>query len=222
VTLVCGIDVGSFRTPAYVAWLGDDGAFELETYRPAPDRPLPNGRLPVAYALDAPQGLPLPGRTRRAADREAKTPTSVLPVERGAVPSMPAYAAFVEAGITIFWEARRRGLAAVPGLDCAGPALLETYPRFAIRRLWPDLRAIPSKRKEPARYVAELWPRLRALGLDGPAPKRHDDVDALLCAVAARAWADGTAVEAGEPPRLDETDGVLREGFIVVPRDPWP
>jgi predicted nuclease with RNAse H fold len=213
VTVVCGVDVGSFRTPAYVAWLEGD-AFELESYVPSTGRPLPGDA--AAYALDAPQGLPRPGRTRRAADAAAKTPTSVLPTDRSAISAMAAYGSFVEAGIAIFWESHTRGLARIPGLDGSGAPLLEAYPRFAIRRLWPDL-AIPSKRKEPRRYVAELWPRQRELGLTGPAPSRHDEVDALLCALAARAWLHGRAIEVGEPPELDAAGSVIREGFIVAP-----
>jgi predicted nuclease with RNAse H fold len=218
-TLVCGVDVGSLRTPAHVAWLEED-AFELGTYRPTREQPLPLGRRPAAYALDAPQGLPLGDRSRRAADRDAKTPTSVLPTARADVALMRAYGPFVDAGITIFWEAQRNGLAAIPGLKGSGPTLLETYPRFVIRRLWPDLRPIPSKRKAPRVFVAELWARLQALGLRGPEPERHDQIDALLCALAGRSWASGEAVEVGEPPRA-EAD-VLREGFIVAPRDPAP
>jgi hypothetical protein len=123
----------------------------------------------------------------------------------------------VEAALTIFWEAHTRTLARIPGLAGAGPALLETYPRFTIRSLWPAL-AIPSKRREPRRYVDELWPRLQGLGLDGPAPTRHDEVDALLCAIAASAWLERRAVEVGEPPELDAPGSVVREGFIVAPR----
>jgi predicted nuclease with RNAse H fold len=217
VTLVCGVDVGSLRTPAYVAWLDGD-TFETEPYVPSAEQPLPARYAAEAFALDAPQSLPRLGRTRRAADAAAKTPTSVLPQDRDAVRSMAAYGAFVDASLTIFWEAHTRALARIPGLAGSGPPLLETYPRFVIRTLWPDLgREIPSKRKEPRRYVDELWARLRGLGLAGPAPVRHDEVDALLCALAARAWTGGKAVEVGEPPELDSAASVVREGFIVVP-----
>jgi predicted nuclease with RNAse H fold len=218
-TLVCGVDVGSLKTPAYIAWLEGD-AFELDTYQPTREQPLPLGRRPAVFELDAPQSLPLQGRSRRAADRDAKTPTSVLPTAHADVALMRAYGPFVDAGITIFWEAQRNGLAAIPGLTGSGPTLLETYPRFVIRRLWPDLRPIPSKRKAPRAYVAELWARLQALGLRGPEPERHDHIDALLCALAGKSWALDEAVEVGEPPRADVD--VLREGFIVAPRGPRP
>jgi predicted nuclease with RNAse H fold len=150
VTLVCGVDVGSLKTPAYVAWLEED-AFELGTYQPTREQPLPLGRRPAVFALDALQSLPLEGRSRRAADRDAKTPTSVLPTARADVALMRAYGPFVDAGITIFWEAQRNGLAVIPGLTGSGPALLETYPRFVIRRLWPDLRPSRPSERHPAR-----------------------------------------------------------------------
>ena len=220
-TLVCGVDVGSLRTPAHLAWLEGD-AFELGSYQPTLEHPLPGGREPAAFALDAPQGLPVEGRSRRAADREAKTPTSVLPTSRDGVALMRAYGPFVEAGLSLFWEARRRGLAVVPGLGGSGPILLESYPRFVIRQLWPELRPIPSKRKAAVDYVAELWARLRALGLAGRRPRRHDEIDALLCALAARSWLRSEAVEVGEPPQVDDAEGILREGFIVAPGGPAP
>ena len=218
---VCGIDVGSLRTPSAVAWL-DGSELEFASYVPSAARPLPKapaGISPsICFALDAPQGLPSGDEPRRAADRAANTPTRVLPQRRDDVASMPAYAAFVEAGLTIFWEASQRGLAKLDGAAVNGvPTIVETYPRFVIRTLWPDL-AIPSKRREPRRYVAELWPRIRELELTAAAlPATHDDVDAALCALAARAWAEGAVVRAGAPFVVDAAEGVLREGFIVVP-----
>jgi predicted nuclease with RNAse H fold/nitroimidazol reductase NimA-like FMN-containing flavoprotein (pyridoxamine 5'-phosphate oxidase superfamily) len=208
---VCGIDVGSLRTPADVAWLDRD-RFVLDRYQPSADRPLPEppAGLPVAecYALDAPQSLPAPGSTRRTADREARTPTSVLPERRADVASMRAYGPFVEAGLTIFWACHERSLPVV-----------ETYPRFVIRTLWPEL-AIPSKRREPKRYIAELWARLRLQGYTSRPPGTHDEIDAMLCALAAEAVVAGTQVEVGAPLVVDEHDGVLREGYIVSPRPP--
>src|SRR5690606_15268594 len=43
------------------------------------------------------------------------------------------------------------------------PFVVETYPRYVIPRLWPKLK-IPSKRKEPARYVEVLSRLLRGRG----------------------------------------------------------
>jgi predicted nuclease with RNAse H fold len=208
---VCGIDVGSLRTPADVAWL-ERGRFVLDRYQPSAARPLPEppaGMAPAGcFALDAPQSLPAPGDARRAADRAADTPTRVLPHHRAAVAELKAYGPFVEAGLTIFWACRE-----------LTASVVETYPRFAIRTLWPEL-AIPSKRKEPARYVAELWSRIRALGYRSRPPVTHDEIDAMLCALAAEAYAAGTHLQVGAPPTVDEAECVLREGYIVVPRRP--
>jgi len=211
VTVVCGVDVGSLATESDVAWLRD-GRFVLARYVASAEQPLP--RPPDGWeaagwtALDAPQGLPQHGRARRAADRDANTPTRVLPVDRAGLASLRAYGAFVRAGIELFWSAHERGL-----------PVLETYPRFVIRRLWPEL-AVPSKRREPRRYVAELWARLRLLGLAGPRPTTHHEIDAVLCALAAAAWVDGSAIAVGEPAWPDVDERVLREGTIVAPRGP--
>jgi predicted nuclease with RNAse H fold/nitroimidazol reductase NimA-like FMN-containing flavoprotein (pyridoxamine 5'-phosphate oxidase superfamily) len=208
VTAVCGIDVGSLRTPADVAWL-DEGRFVLGRYTPSAAVPLPETPAglpePRCYALDAPQSLPAPGSTRRAADRAARTPTNVLPVRRADVAAMRAYGPFVEAGLTLFWEAHGRSL-----------PVIETYPRFVIKTLWPE-QSIPSKRKEPKRYVAELWPRIRALGYESRRPVTHDEIDAMLCALAAEAFVEEAHVQVGAPLVVDEADGVLREGYIVAP-----
>jgi predicted nuclease with RNAse H fold/nitroimidazol reductase NimA-like FMN-containing flavoprotein (pyridoxamine 5'-phosphate oxidase superfamily) len=212
-TTVCGIDVGSLRTPADVAWLDRD-RFVFGRYVPSAEQPLPEppSGMPLAacYALDAPQSLPAPGSTRRVADREARTPTSVLPDRRAAVAEMRAYGPFVEAGLTIFWTCHQRSLPVV-----------ETYPRFVIRTLWPEL-AIPSKRREPKRYVAELWARIRLHGYTSRPPGTHDEIDAMLCALAAEAVVAGTQLEVGAPLVVDEHDGVLREGYIVSPRPSGP
>jgi len=206
---VCGIDVGSLATPADVAWL-DGGRFVLGQYVPSATNPLPAqpaGLPPTTwYALDAPQGLPAGSSPRRVADADANTPIRVLPAHRADV--APVYTEFVEAGLTIFWAAHRRGLPVV-----------ETYPRFVVRTLWPELR-IPSKRREPRRYVAELWARIRLLGYTSRPPGTHDEIDAMLCALAAEAFESGTYVQVGVPVVVDEQESVLREGFIVAPRTP--
>ena len=44
----------------------------------------------------------------------------------------------------------------------------------------------------------------------------------MLCAVAAEAFAAGTHRQVGAPLEVDEDEGVLREGYIVVPRPPRP
>jgi predicted nuclease with RNAse H fold len=201
---VCGIDVGSLATPADVAWL-DGTHFVFDRYLPSAARPLPDGAA-GCYALDAPQSLPASGSQRRVADREADTPTRVLPQRRGEVaPFMPQ---LIEAGLTIFWACHLRSLPVV-----------ETYPRFVIRTLWQDLK-LPSKRREPRRYIAELWARIRALGYTSRPPGTHHEIDAMLCALAAEAFLAGRYLQVGAPLVVDTAESVLREGFIVAPQAP--
>ena len=204
---VCGIDVGSLSTTADAAWL-DGKHFVLDRYVPSAAAPLPQppARLSPAtrYALDAPQSLPAVGSPRRVADADANTPIRVLPARRADV--APVYPEFVEAGLTIFWAAHRLGLPVV-----------ETYPRFVVRTLWPEL-TIPSKRREPRRYVAELWARIRSLDYTSRPPGTHDEVDAMLCALAAEAFESGSYLQVGAPLVVDDGESVLREGYIVGPR----
>jgi predicted nuclease with RNAse H fold len=211
VTVVCGIDVGSLQTSADVAWLAD-GAFSFARYVPSAASPLPAPPpaldAAVCFALDAPQSLPVAGSKRREADRLANTPTRLLPTRRVDVAAMRAYGPFVEAGLTLFWEAHLRSLPVV-----------ETYPRFVIRTLWPELK-IPSKRRDSKRYIAEIWARLRTLGYSSRPPGTHDEIDAMLCALAAEAFASGAHVQVGAPLLVDVDESVLREGFIVAPAAP--
>jgi predicted nuclease with RNAse H fold len=210
---VCGIDLGSLATPADVAWL-EGTSFLLDRYVPSPETPLPEPPAIVdevaVFAIDAPQSLPAPGAARRTADREANTPTRVLPAGRHE--RAPIYTELVEAGLTVFWTAHARGL-----------PLIETYPRFTIKTLWPELR-IPPKRRQPERYVAELWALIRSLGYTSRPPSSHHEIDAMLCALAAEAYAAGTFAQVGEPLAVDTAEEVLREGYIVVPgpRPPKP
>lgn len=224
--LVCGVDVGSLSTPSYVAWL-QEGQFVLDLYVPSVETPLPRPprgqSLPRCIALDAPQGLPRPGRARRAADELANTPTRTLPNDRRDLERRRLYAGLVRAGVALFWSAHRRGAAAVVGLATPDhrPALCETYPRYIARRLWPDLTP-PSKRRDPLAYVETLWGRLQGLGYACPSVARPcvDHVDAMLCAVAAEAYAAAGGLPAGsvgEPPFVDEAEHVIREGYIVSP-----
>jgi predicted nuclease with RNAse H fold len=227
VSLLCGIDLGSFRTPSYVAWL-EDGQFALDTYVASPERPLPpspggpGGPPSVFTGIDAPQGLPATGERSRRADREANAPTKVLPRTRAELAGWRLYRPVVEAGIEVFWSIHERELASilglVPVLDGEG-TVFETYPRYVLLQLWGERP--PSKRRRPTEYVDFVWSRLRAAGYacDGPVT-RPDHVDAMLCAMAAEACLHAGGLPAGTvgaPPVVDERDRVLREGFIVAP-----
>jgi len=225
---VCGIDVGSLRTPAYVAWLRK-GEFLLDLYLPSPERPLPQTpagwAAPEWVALDAPQGLPTPGQITRACDREARTPTRRLPTDRRGMAEARLYKGLVQAGVGLFWAMYDQGLVRIAGIPGGADRLTtvcETYPRYVLRRLWADLKPIPSKRKAPVDYVEAVWIRIRDAGYTCPSVARPtvDQVDAMLCAMAAEAALEAGSLPAGtvgEPPDADYRNEVLREGFIISP-----
>jgi hypothetical protein len=224
--VVCGIDAGTLKSLSYVAWLRGS-EFLLTTYRPTAGVPLPQTppgwAAPAAYALDLPQGLPAPGEKRRKADAEAATPTSVLPSTRAALMDWKLHRGFIEAGVEMYWRIHSAGLGRIAGLG--GPAderplVAETYPRYVLKRKWPDF-AIPSKRKAPESYTNKVWSLLQAEGFRSqPEPTRPDDVDAMLCALAARACLEhggkpqGTV---GAAPYTDNEERIVREGYIVAP-----
>lgn len=169
-----------------------------------------------------PQSLPLVGRSRRRADELADTPTRRLPASRSELENWKLYKGLIEAGVEIFWSAHTRRLGRVLGLEGgAGPLLIETYPRYVIKRLWPELR-IPSKRKEGVRYASTIWERIKSLGYrcESVRTPTVDQVDAALCALAAEFHVGSEDPEAGaigDPPLIDQQDGVIREGYIVSP-----
>lgn len=223
--LVCGIDLGSLRTPGYIAWL-EDGQFLLGAYIPTLEEPLPpspGGWPPAFTAIDGPQGLPLPGWRLRRCDREAKVPTKTLPTTRAELAVWPLYRPFLTAGVELFWslyEGERASILGLVPLPDEG-VVCETYPRYVASRLWPGLK-LPSKRRTPTNYVEAVWLRLREAGYaceEGDIT-RPDHVDAMLCAVAAEACLleDGLpAGTVGDPPLADPGERVLREGFLVAP-----
>lgn len=224
---VCGIDTGSLRSLSYVAWLRD-GEFLLDLYVPSSARPLPEPPAswgePSHIGLDVPQGLPLNGEKRRVADREAKTPTRRLPRDRRELSEWKAFEALIEAGLEIFWALANEGETSIVGLreETEGrTTVFETYPRYVIKRLWPDFQ-IPSKRKRPLDYVEGVWSRMIARGYSctGAIRPSVDQVDAMLCALAAEALRSVDRLPAGTvgiAPILDSDARVLREGFIVSP-----
>jgi predicted nuclease with RNAse H fold len=223
-SLLCGIDLGSFRTPSYVAWLEDE-QFLLDEYLASPDQPLPpspGGWPPAFTGIDAPQGLPRMGERSRRADLQANAPTRVLPRNRAELAGWRLYRPFVEAGIELFWSIHEREIASILGLvpvpDGEG-LVFETYPRYVLLQLWGERP--PSKRREPAAYVDFVWSRLRDAGYlcDSPVT-RPDHVDAMLCALAAEACLRADNLPAGtvgQTPVVDRGERVLREGFIVAP-----
>jgi hypothetical protein len=222
--LVCGIDLGSFQTPSYVAWM-EDGEIVLDSYLASPEQPLPPapGGWPAVFtAIDGPQGLPVPGQRTRRCDREARVPTKSLPTTRAELASWPLYRPFLVAGVELFWSVQEQETASVLGLVLVPEAgvVCETYPRYVASRLWPGLK-LPSKRRAPATYIDVVWSRLQEAGYSCSSEiSRPDDVDAMLCAIAAEAClvADGLPEgTVGEAPVVDVGERVIREGFIVAP-----
>ncbi len=229
--LLCGIDLGSLRTPSYVAWLEEE-RIVLDEYLATVERPLPpspGGWPPAFTGIDGPQGLPRPGERSRVADLAARVPTKVLPRSRAELAGWRLYKPFVEAGLELFWSIHQRELASILGLvpvPGAEGIVFETYPRYVLLQLW-GVRP-PSKRREPAAYVDFVWGRLREAGYlcDDPVT-RPDHVDAILCALAAEACLHADDLPDGLPegtvglaPVVDEGERVLREGFIVSPGAP--
>lgn len=231
--LVGGIDFGSFNTPSYVAWL-EEGEFLLDEYRATPENPLPEtpgGWPPVLLGIDAPQGLPSlesPLRYRQC-DRDARTPTRYLPRDRAELGRWRLYGHFVRAAVDTFWAIHRQercsvlGLVPAPGAECT---VFETYPRYVLRQLWggrSQALRIPSKRKQPMLYLEWAADLLRAAGYSWGSVtlRRVDQVDAMLCALAAEAFLledDTPGGTVGRAPWEDGAEQVLREGFIVAPR----
>jgi hypothetical protein len=148
----------------------------------------------------------------------------VLPADRAALATWQLYKGFIAAGVDTYWSILASGAATIGGLDHKGgsdcPVVVETYPRYVLRKMWSDLK-IPSKRQAPEKYTAAVWARLKARGFrSSPAPSRPDHVDAMLCALAARAYLDADGLPpgtVGDPPYIDEGDRVIREGYIVAP-----
>ena len=228
-TVVCGIDVGSLRTLSYVAWLSDR-TFLLDLYVSSPANPLPEvpreWERPAYIGLDAPQGLPVRGAPRREADRNAKTPTSKLPSDRSQLREWPIYRELIEAGVEMSWSIHQAKLGSIFGLssqsDDPSPVVLETYPRYVIKRKWPDLWPIPSKRKQPFDYIDAIWNLLTSEGYRCSSVRRPSvgQVDAMLCALAAESCVAAEGVPAGtvgSKPMVDLEAQVLREGYIVSP-----
>lgn len=225
--VVCGVDAGTLTSTSYVAWLrGKEFVFSeyrLDPAAPFPEPP-PGWPQPEVIAFDLPQGLPMPPARPRQADIQAKTPTRALPTSRAELATWKAYRGFIEAGIEIFWSIYEKGLGDIAGLSPwsgTRPFVVETYPRYVIRRLWPELK-IPSKRKEPARYVEVLSRLLRGRGYrwDEGFPLGVDYVDAMVCAIAAEGCLGGDSlsnVTVGSAPEVDRPGRVLREGYIAFP-----
>jgi hypothetical protein len=147
----------------------------------------------------------------------------VLPADRAELVEWRLYKGFIAAGVDTYWSIHVSGAGFVAGLNGErgdAPLIVETYPRYVLRRLWPDLK-VPSKRQAPEEYTQAVWSRLKAKGYrSSPVPARPDHVDAMLCALAAHACLETDGLppgSVGQPPFIDEEERVIREGYIVAP-----
>lgn len=226
IEVVCGIDAGTFTSNSYVAWLRGR-EFRLGRYRPSRTHPLPlhpaGWPAPRVIALDLPQSLPRPGAKRRAADAAAATPTNALPASRAELRDWRLYRGLIEAGVDTYWAIHTTSAGAITGLAPSKdgtPLVVETYPRYVLKRVWPQFR-IPSKRKDPDEYTEQVWALLEEAGYSAAtAPGRPDHVDAMLCALAAQACLESDGLPpgtVGAEPYIDESEQLIREGYIVAP-----
>ena len=231
---VCGVDVGGINSLSFVAWL-DTGTreFVLDHYVPgaggsAPSLP-PLPAIPAfhggvdCYAFDCPQGLPKLGfgEKRRVCDRAADTPTRIMPLHGLNSYSGP-YASLIQVGVRLFATAVSSGQAQLygyPSSNVARPTICETYPRKILKDSF-GFSSIPSKRNKPYAYVNDVWKKLQGLGYAcrGVLRPTVDQVDAMLCAVAAEHLRKGQIRALGDPPIWDPQENLFREGYIVVPR----
>jgi predicted nuclease with RNAse H fold len=178
------------------------------------------------YAVDAPQGLPESGSKNRRCDREAGTPTNKLPASRKELEGQVLFKGLIEMGIETFWSLSSRPDIIIHGIgggkDC-GIVVIETYPRKTAKML--GLAPLPSKKKDPIRYIHHVWGFLKSAGYGCPSvlTPAVDQVDAMLCAIAAQAFMAGSPCwkAMGSAPFIYPGDNVLREGFIVCPSEEW-
>lgn len=225
---VLGIDAGGFNTPSWLAFLeGDEFTLSMTYLRP--DKLslswLESGDV-AAIAVDAPQGLPMPLEDLkvRSCDKIAFTPTKRLPftrleMERGTYDDgkKVAYQSVIRLGVDLFWHNRASLYDGVKAKN----KIIETYPRAVLKALTD--KPIPSKRKQPLEYGELVTEVMNNLGLSCPNVliPSDDQADAMLCAYVARSALVGKIEMLGEAPSFDETEKVIREGFILVPlREP--
>ena len=224
---VCGVDLGSLKTPSYVAWL-EGKEFHFDLYLPGKEKPfppLPSGiSIPTHIAFDGPQSLPAIGNKRRDCDKLANTPTRILPSNRNELKSWKMYKQLIECGVEVFWNIYEKDLASIAGLNEKKDSkliVMETYPRYVIKRLWPE-ENIPPKSKAPIDYVIKFSHLIREKNykFDESKITTHDYIDAMLCALAAEDYLKtnrNSAGKVGSLPLVDNKERILREGFIYSP-----
>ncbi len=162
-----------------------------------------------ATLVDGPQALASPGMPLRSAERlcraAGKTPDRM--------PISGPYSGFIRSSLELFAACADAGVA-IGRVDWVG-GMGETYPGAVWRRLAPRL---PKKNSLAGRRSRKAL--LEQLGVTSlPDRPSHDQLDACLCALLAAA-VDGKitaiSVRALGQPLMRDTDGVWREGTIIV------
>ena len=166
-----------------------------------------------AVTLDGPQGLATIGQNLRACERQSaavgKTGDTLPPLTR-------PFGGFIRSSLDFSAALRQTGIEISPTRFLGGVS--EVYPGH----IWTILsgrRALPNKLTEQGRIGRRNI--LEALGVVGLPPiPTHDQNDACVAALLAAA-ADykvpGLNVNAIGVPLSIDSDGTLREGFMVIP-----
>jgi hypothetical protein len=172
--------------------------------------------------LDGPQGWKDPESPLlycRECEKSLNTPAKTG--VQGVVKPAP-YKAFVEFSIAVFAHLLQEGaeLASTPQLTIKrGLLVLESFPNAAWRKLGID--PLPAKaRCKPADILGRLKELSDRFEIESPgAPATHDQLQALVAAIAGRAIVRGESgayLAYGVPPSIK--DGVVVEGFIFSPQ----
>jgi hypothetical protein len=169
-------------------------------------------RAAKSTMIDGPQALASPGNTLRTCERACgaagKTPDILPPLGK-------PFAGFVRSSVELFGAFAAAGLLVSPSEFLGG--ISEVYPGDVWHRVVG--RTIPKKSTQEGRRTRKEI--LQALGVIGlPELPTHDQNDACISALVA-AVADGQIAgmsACGIGSRLThDSDGMLREGPIVVP-----
>lgn len=208
---VCGLTPGDDKSLAAKFWFWRWDAFPVPLRVNAIAKELAGTR---AAMLDGPQGLAKSGNSLRVCERQSaavgKTPDTRPDLAK-------PFAGFIRSSLDLFAALKRAGTNISPAGFVGGTS--EVYPGH----IWTILaggRPLPKKSTDAGRLVRKRI--LEALGVFGlPILPTHDQNDACLSALIAAA-VDGRIpgvipLTIGSPLFVD-TNGVLREGPMVVPR----
>lgn len=200
-------------------------AFGQWEYRENGARIIPDQAIGRSFilAVDGPQGLAgMPDAKVRQSERLVRAPgrTPYALQEPGSGP----YAGLIAGSVRLFAALTASGsrfrLLGLNGTPASDATLIEAYPGGAWKALAGGA-SLPAKRTAEGRRVrAEM---LETLGVQLPpdvAPT-DDQLDAAIAAWTAHQLWIGEADAVGDPPSLDD-EGVIREGYVVMPSPPPP